>query len=292
MQHVTRIAPSPTGMFHLGTARTALFNWLAARASGGKFILRIDDTDISRHSEEAVGIIFEAMNWLGLDHDLTFRQSERLDRYREVAQRLLDVGCAVRDGEAIRFTPQSFPESWTDTTVGPVVLTSKDHDSINGLVIMRSDGLPTYHFASVVDDMDYGVTWVIRGQDHVSNTAKHVCLWGFIAKHNIIDTPPPLWSHIGLIMHQKKKLSKREGAASVLNYREQGVDPDALVNWMLRLGWGPTREDRSHRIIDRQRAVDLFLSAGNMRPAPSNMDPALLAFLDRNYKAQKKKVAA
>jgi len=291
MQHTTRIAPSPTGMFHLGTARTALFNWLVAKATGGHFILRIDDTDVSRHSEEAVDIIYDTMNWLGLDYGNTFRQSNRLDVYRGIASRMLDTGMAVRDGDAIRFAPKFFPDSWNDTTVGDVKTTDRDRQSTEGLVLMRSDGLPTYHFASVIDDMDYQITWVIRGQDHVSNTIKHVTLWQHLLEAGIHTTPLPIWSHIGLIMHQKKKLSKRDGAASVLTYREQGVDPDALVNWMLRLGWGPTREDRSHRIIDRQRAIALFLTGGNMRPAPSNMDPALLAFLDRNHKAQKKATA-
>lgn len=279
-------------MFHLGTARTTLFNWLVARATGGKFILRIDDTDVSRHNEEAVGVIYETMNWLGLDFDESFRQSERLDRYREVANRLLQEGEAFPDGSAIRLSNLTKPrDKWTDTTFGDVYTTEKDEQSIEGLVLMRSDGLPTYHFATVVDDMDFGVTWIVRGQDHVSNTIKHITIWDAIYNANIISRPTPLFSHVGLIMQNKKKLSKRDGAASVLTYRDNGIDPDALVNWMLRLGWGPTKEDRSHRTIDRQRAIDLFLTAGNMRAAPSNMDTALLDFLDRNYKAQKRKAA-
>jgi glutamyl-tRNA synthetase len=274
-------------MFHLGTARTALFNWLAARASGGKFILRIDDTDTARNSEEAVNIIFETMDWLGLNFDSTFRQSERLDRYRLLANLLVEKGVAVRDGDAIRFAPKVYVAEWEDTLIGKVKVTDKDAESINGLVILRSDGLPTYHFASVVDDMDSKVTWVIRGQDHVSNTAKHMALWYVLNDTGVLKADYPLWSHVGLIMANKKKLSKRDGAASVLTYRENGVDPDALNNWMLRLGWGPTNEDRSHRTIDRARALELFLTGGNMRPSPANMDTQMLNFLDKQYKNRK-----
>ena len=283
--HVTRIAPSPTGDMHIGTARTALFCWLAARASGGRFILRIDDTDATRNTDASVGAIDATMGWLGLDHDLRVRQSDRLPLYAAACSRLLAAGLARRDGAAVRLSPGgSAPRHWDDTLLGRIPVTDRDMAAVDGLVLVRSDGMPTYHLASVADDMDLGVTWVIRGSDHISNTAKHVALWSALSACTPGSPPPPAWSHLGLITSMGRKLSKRDGAASMLAYRDAGVDRDAMCNFLLRLGWGPTVDDRTTRTISRGRAVSLFLDGGRMRVAPSNMDPALLASLDRKYK--------
>lgn len=287
-KHVTRIAPSPTGMFHLGSARTALFNWLAARATGGRFLLRIDDTDIQRDTPEALHVIYDAMSWLGLDYDITFNQSGRTQIYKDLADKLVVADLAYHDGDAIRLRLPTIrgPWIWEDTIRGKFIVTEQEKSNMDGLCIIRSDGTPTYHFASVVDDMEYEVTWVIRGTDHISNTPKQLAIVWALEK---IGMAPwnPLWTHIGMITQDKKKLSKRDGAASVLMYRDQGIDPDALCNWILRLGWGPYVDDKSTKMITKERAVEMFLTHGKMRSAPSNMDVAMLQFLDKKYKGVK-----
>jgi glutamyl/glutaminyl-tRNA synthetase len=292
--HTTRIAPSPTGMFHLGSARTALFNWLAARATDGRFILRIDDTDQTRHSDAAVQVIFDALDWLRLPYDVCVRPSDRLSIYRKLADDLVSHGLARRDGAAIRLAVSDMPDFWNDTLAGQIAISAQDRRVISELVLLRSDGMPTYHLASVVDDMDLGITWVIRGSDHLSNTPKHIALWRAVGKleWSGAAAPMPLWTHLGLITSDGKKISKRDGAASLLDYRDSGVDPDAMVNWLLRLGWGPTIDDKTTRTIDRDRAVRLFLEGGRMRASPANMDPLLLSALDRKYKGMRGRAAA
>ena len=287
--YTTRIAPSPTGMFHLGGARTALFNWLIARSTGGKFILRIDDTDEARNNEDSVQVIHDAMSWLGLDHDIYSRQSDRLDLYKDLGRQLISAGLAKFDNHAIRMiaNADSIPSQWVDQTVGKVNITDRDRDSIDGLVLLRSDGIPTYHMSSVVDDMDLDVTWVVRGTEHLSNTPKQIVLWKHLStlNWNGKNRDLPLFSHIGLITKDGVKLSKRDGAASLLQYRDDGINADAMFNWLLRLGWGPHVDDRTTRTISRDRALDLFLKGGKMRPSPANMDINLLNSLDRKYKA-------
>jgi glutamyl-tRNA synthetase len=280
-------------MFHLGSARTALFNWLAAKASGGRFILRIDDTDLARNTAEAVQVIFDAMDWLRLSYDLCVRQSDRLDIYRKLAEDLVAGGLARRDGTAVRLSAIDVPDSWEDTLAGRIAITEHDRGIIDDLVLLRSDGMPTYHMASVIDDMDLGITWVIRGSDHLSNTPKHIALWQALAKLDWAGaaTPMPLWTHLGLITSGGKKISKRDGSASLLDYRDRGIDPDAMVNWLLRLGWGPSVDDKTTRTIDRERAIRLFLDGGRMRPSPANMDPMLLESLDRKYKGARERAA-
>jgi glutamyl-tRNA synthetase len=288
--HTTRIAPSPTGMLHLGTARTALFCWLAARASAGRFMLRIDDTDRARNSAEAVAPIYEGLEWLGLNYDLHARQSDRLGIYASVADKLLSSGLARRDEGAVRLCVPAdiVPARWQDTVGGTMKVGDKDRAMAADLVLLRSDGSPTYHFASVVDDMEFGVTWVIRGSDHISNTPRQMALWSTLAGIDWAGsgTPLPLWSHVGLVTHKGTNLSKRDGAASLLSYRDAGVHPEAMCNFLLRLGWGPSVDDRTARVIDRERAVALFLTGGRMRPSPANMDPVLLASLDRRYRGR------
>lgn len=280
----TRIAPSPTGDMHLGTARTAYFNWLAARASGGRFILRIDDTDTARNNQSKVDDILQIMDWLGLNYDQLVYQSDRLDWYRDQAKVLIDLGMAQFDDNCIRLNlTQRLPINWfwNDNVAGSIPIGKEDLDYIKTMVLIKSDGYPTYNFASALDDMDLGINYVIRGTDHIKNTAKQVVLYKLYKK----DIPQ--YAHVGLLTQDKKKLSKRDGAASMLAYRDAGYDPDAMLNFMLRLGWGPTVDDKTTAIIDRQRALDLFLDQGKMKSSPSNIDIQKLISFDRKYKARR-----
>ena len=270
MKHVTRIAPSPTGDMHLGTARTAYFNWLAAKASGGQFILRVDDTDKQRNREECIEVIIDTLQWLGLDYSFVFYQSRRNPSYTEYIDMLLQHELAFRDDGCVRLTK-----------------TLEVAGKPSHLVLRKSDGTPTYHFASVVDDTSCGVTWIIRGTDHESNYEKQkfiadnisLARWGHDEAHNW-----PEVTHVGLIFKDKKKLSKRDDAASMLWYRDQGYSPEALLNFMLRMGWGPTRDDKSNSIINRDKAVSMFLTEGSMRKAPSSFDQNKLDWYQRKYK--------
>jgi glutamyl/glutaminyl-tRNA synthetase len=285
--YITRIAPSPTGDFHIGTARTAYANWLAARASGGKFILRIDDTDDARHSEDAVNVIYGAMQWLNLDYDVSFRQSQRLNVYDHRANWLVQYNKArVIDGGAIALTfDPAMPRVWRDDIAGDVAITDTDiQHSLQNLILLRSDGKPTYHFATVVDDIDFNVNWVIRGHDHLSNTCKHVAIY------HALGVPIPKYSHVGLIHKDKKKISKRDGAASMLHYRDTGYHPDAILNFLLRMGWGPVVDDKSTALLPRDRALELFLTGGKMRNQAANFDQAKLDSFDRKYKAASQKI--
>lgn len=284
--YTTRIAPSPTGDFHLGTARTAYFNWLATRASGGRFILRIDDTDLARNNEDSVRVILECMDWLGLDHDHMFRQSDRLDRYREVADILIRDGKAIIAENGAIVMQNGLAASWTDLIGGTQIPVTANHELASGQVLIKADGMPVYHFASTVDDIDCGVNLVLRGIDHHTNTFRHSAIYGAIGARM------PDFAHLGLIMLNGKKMSKRDDAASLLSYRDAGVDPDAMLNFLLRLGWGPTRDDKSMAIIDRNRALDLFLTEGRMRSSPAGFDAAKLASFDRKFKARKREAEA
>lgn len=282
LKHNTRIAPSPTGDMHLGTARTAYFNWLAARASGGKFILRIDDTDKDRSDDTFTKVIIETMDWLGLDYDELVYQSDRLDRYKQVASYLVDIKDAeVLENGAIALTADSIPDTWQDTIAGVLAVSGTAKKQSTNLILMKGDGMPTYHFASVVDDMDFGINHIIRGHDHISNTPKQITIM------NALGAEIPLFTHVGLIHHAKKKLSKRDKAASMLYYRDKGYDPDAMLNFLLSLCWGPKNEGKEHKIIDRQFALDLFLNGGNMRNQSANADFNKLESYDRKYKAKK-----
>lgn len=284
IQYNTRIAPSPTGDMHMGTARTAYFCWLAARASGGKFILRIDDTDQARSKKSYVDVIIDTMDWLGLDYDNIIYQSGRIDRYLDLAVGLIDTNQAeYLDTGAIRLTTDQIPSMWTDEIAGDIIVTESDVNHCNKLILIKGDGTPTYHFASVVDDIDFDINYIIRGHDHISNTPKHISLY------RNLNADIPKFAHVGLIHHHRKKLSKSDNAASMLYYRDQGYDPDAMLNFLLRLCWGPKNEGRQHRIIDRQFALDLFLNNGNLRNQSANMDINMLDSYDRKYKARKNK---
>ena len=278
----TRIAPSPTGMMHIGTARTAYFNWLAAKATGGQFLLRIDDTDATRNDEAAVAVIDEGLDWLGLVPDARFRQSDRHDLYADAAKRLLDSGKATLADNGAVLLAAGLDASWTTHDGKVMTPTAKEQALADGQPILRADGTPIYHFASVFDDVDMGITLVIRGSDHVSNTFRQAAIF------RALGAEPPRFSHVGLITQGKKKLSKRDGAASLLSYRDAGYDPDALLNAMLRMGWGPTRDDKSTAILTREQAVEMFMTGGRMKSSPAEFDRVKLDWMDRKYKGAKR----
>src|SRR5689334_17129384 len=235
-----RFAPSPTGYLHVGGARTALFNWLYARRHGGVFVLRIEDTDTERSSADMVTGILDGLRWLGLTWDegpevggphAPYFQSERLATYQAAAQRLLDAGHAYRDEGAIRFKPRGGTVGFDDAVHGRIEFNTAD---LEHFVILRSDGHPTYHLSVVVDDADMAITDVIRGDDHISNTPKHVLLF------EALGAPVPRFAHVPLILGEdKKRLSKRHGATSVTEYERQGYLPEAMVNFLALLGWSP-----------------------------------------------------
>jgi glutamyl-tRNA synthetase len=247
-----RFAPSPTGYLHVGGARTALFDWLFARKNKGTFVLRIEDTDLERSNEDMTRGILDALNWLGLNWDEgPFYQSQRLDLYRTAARRLAEKGhayfctcqagshnrtCreraanAARDG-AIRFKVPEGAVTFHDGVFGEITVES---ETIEDFVLLRSDGSPTYHISVVVDDIDMRITHVIRGADHISNTPKQILLY------RALDATLPIFAHLPLILGpDKTRLSKRHGATSVTSYQEQGILPQAFMNFLALLGWSP-----------------------------------------------------
>jgi glutamyl-tRNA synthetase len=228
---VVRFAPSPTGFLHIGGAHTALFNWLYARHEGGECRLRIENTDTSREVAEATDQIQDSLSWLGLDWDgeLTF-QLDRIDRCREEAQRLLDEGHAYDDEGAIRMRmPDEGSTAWEDLIRGRI---EYPNEKIEDLVLVRADGRPTYNFASPIEDWLDGITHVIRGEDHISNTPKQIQIL------QALGAPLPQYGHVANILGPDgKKLSKRHGATSVEEFRAQGYLPEALVNFLALLGW-------------------------------------------------------
>jgi glutamyl-tRNA synthetase len=280
-----RFAPSPTGHLHVGGARTALFNWLFARHHGGTFILRIEDTDRSRSTEENIGFILDALSWLELDWDEGppapgHRQTERFDIYREHAERLVQRGrayyceCAPETLEAERKAAEARKETFRysgrcrerglragalrlripdegatvvdDLINGPVTF---DHRQLDDWILVRSDGTPTYNFCVVVDDVTMRISHVIRGNDHLSNTPKQLLCY------EALDYPVPAFAHVSMILGtDKSRLSKRHGATSVQAFREAGIIPDAMVNYLARLGWAHGDQE----IFTRDELVRLF----------------------------------
>jgi glutamyl-tRNA synthetase len=287
MTVVVRFAPSPTGYLHIGGARTALFNWLFARHHGGKFLLRIEDTDRERSTDAAIAQILESLDWLGLEHDdQTVRQTARESRHRQVAEELLARGqaylafdtpeelAAMRAKATAEKRPPRYDGTWRDrdpntapaglkpairikapregeTVVDDLVqgqVTVRNAE-LDDMIILRSDGTPTYLHAVVVDDHDMAITHVIRGDDHLTNTFRQLMVY------RAMDWAPPRFAHIPLIHGEDgAKLSKRHGAVSVLDFRDQGYLPEAVANYLLRLGWG--RGDIE--LIARDDAIKLF----------------------------------
>lgn len=244
-----RFAPSPTGYLHIGGARTALFNWLYARHTGGTFVLRIEDTDAARNSQEAVNVILDGLRWLGLDWDegpLTadatgpskgdrgpYFQSQRRENYARRVEALLSRGLAYEKDGAVKFRMTREPVLIRDLVVGDVTRALTDREEVDpDFVIMRSDGSPVFHFVNVVDDLEMGITHVIRGEDHLSNTSKHVALF------QAFGVAPPKYAHIPLILNADgSKMSKRDTGAALTYYMENGYAPEAVLNYLCLLGW-------------------------------------------------------
>jgi glutamyl-tRNA synthetase len=249
MSVVVRFAPSPTGYLHIGGVHTALFNWLFARHEGGEFRLRIENTDTSREVAEAVEQIQDSLRWVGLDWDgpLTF-QLDRIERCQEEARRLLDEGKAYEDESAIRIRmPKDGVTAWDDGIRGRI---EYPNDKLEDLVAVRADGRPTYNFASPVEDWLDGITDVIRGDDHISNTPKQIRIL------EALGAPVPRYAHVGMLYGTDgKKLSKRHGATSVAEFRAEGYIPEALVNYLALLGW--SYDDRTE-FMTRDELVERF----------------------------------
>ena len=310
----TRIAPSPTGFLHLGTARTALYSWAYARHHGGVFVLRIEDTDVARSTQDAVEQILTSMAWLGLDHDEgPFYQMQRLERYREVADRLVGAGLAYRcyctpaeldamrdaqrargektlyDGRwrpqpgkvlppppagvesVIRFAnPPDGDVVWDDIVKGPIQIGNRE---IDDLVIVRGDGVPTYNFAVVVDDIDMRITHVFRGDEHINNTPWQINIF------RALDVDLPRFAHCPVILGDDgQKLSKRRGAVSVTAYEEAGYLPEAMLNYLARLGWSHGDEE----LFTRDQIVQWF-DGSHLSKSPAQWDPAKLAWVNAHH---------
>ncbi|OGG82092.1 hypothetical protein A3H77_02590 [Candidatus Kaiserbacteria bacterium RIFCSPLOWO2_02_FULL_56_11] len=250
MKVVTRIPPSPTGRLHIGTARTALFNYLYARGKGGRVVFRSEDTDRARSMREFEDEIIEGLRWLGLSWDEFLRQSERTNRYQEVLEKAVTSGKAyvskepkkdnpTEEVDVVRLKNPGTEVVFDDLVHGPI---NTHTGELGDFVIARSMTDPLYHFAVVVDDMDSGVTHVIRGEDHISNTARQILI------QEAVGAPRPIYAHLPLILDKKRtKLSKRSGATSLMDYRAEGCMPEAMVNYLALLGWNPgdEREDFS-----------------------------------------------
>ncbi|HEY1661420.1 MAG TPA: glutamate--tRNA ligase family protein [Verrucomicrobiae bacterium] len=267
MKPRVRFAPSPTGYLHIGGARTALFNWLYARHTGGTFVLRIEDTDTARNSQEAVEVILNGLRWLGLDWDegpvtadatgaskgqfAPYFQSQRKDNYQRRVEALLSRGLAYEHEGAIKFKMQREPVVIKDLVVGEVVRKLTDREEVDpDFVIQRSDGQPVFHLVNVIDDLEMDITHVIRGEDHLSNTAKHIALF------KAFGVPAPHYAHIPLILNKDgSKMSKRDQGASLTSYLDEGFLPEAVVNYLCLLGWSP-KDNREK--LSLAETVELF----------------------------------
>ena len=306
----TRFAPSPTGYLHIGGVRTALFSWLYARHHGGEFVLRIEDTDRERSTQASVDAILEGMQWMGLDADEgPIYQSDRLARYREVLDQLLDQGLAyycyctpeeldaVREEQRAQNIKPRYNRKCRDAKdpsrpgIDPVIRFKNplegsvifedlvrgriniSNDELDDLVIARGDGMPTYNFAVVVDDMDMGITHVIRGDDHVNNTPRQVNIF------NALNASLPVFAHVPMIVGADgQRLSKRHGAVSVLEYRDQGFLPEAMRNYLLRLGWSHGDQE----VFSTEEMIGLF-DLGEVNRAASAFDLDKLKWLNQHY---------
>ncbi|TKB48818.1 glutamate--tRNA ligase [Ferrimonas aestuarii] len=303
----TRFAPSPTGYLHVGGARTALYSWLYARNQGGQFVLRIEDTDLERSTQEAIDAIMEGMEWLGLNwEEGPYYQTKRFDRYNQLIDQLLEEGKAYkcycprerldelrekqmadgekprydgkcRDGEAqdlpyvIRFrNPVEGSVVFDDHVRGRIEIANSELDD---LIIRRTDGSPTYNFCVVVDDWDMGITQVVRGEDHINNTPRQINIY------KALGAPVPEFAHVSMILGDDgAKLSKRHGAVSVMQYRDDGYLPEALLNYLVRLGWS----NGDQEIFSKQEMIDLFsLEAINKSASAFNTEKLL--WLNQHY---------
>jgi glutamyl-tRNA synthetase len=310
----TRFAPSPTGFIHLGNIRSALYPWAFARANKGVFILRIEDTDVERSTQAAVDVILEGMKWLGLDHDEgPYYQMQRMDRYKEVIAQMLEQGLAYRcymtqaeldalrerqmaakqkpryDGTwrpepgkvlppvpegvqpVIRFkNPIGGSVVWDDKVKGRIEISN---DELDDLVIARQDGTPTYNFCVVVDDMDMGITHVIRGDDHVNNTPRQINIFRALGKE------PPVYAHLPTVLNEQgEKMSKRNGAKPVTQYRDEGFLADAVVNYLARLGWSHGDDE----IFTREQFLQWF-DLDHLGKSAGQFDEAKLRWVNAQH---------
>ena len=269
----TRFAPSPTGYLHVGGARTALFSWLFARKNNGIFVLRIEDTDVERSTQEAVQAILDGMNWLGLNWDEgPYFQSKRIYIYQKYAKQLLDEGKAYeavgRKNDIIENSKQK-----NTTHSSNAVFFKSTSEKVEDFVIMKSDGMPTYHFAVVIDDWLMGITHVIRGDDHLVNTGKHVMLY------DALDVQKPKFVHVPMILGgDGQRLSKRHGATSVLAYKEQGYLPEAMINYLARLGWAY----KDQEIFSITELIEKF-STNKVGKSAAVFDSQKLEWLNGHY---------
>lgn len=277
-----RFAPSPTGQVHIGNIRAAIFNWLFARHEGGRFLLRIEDTDRERSTPEAVKAVLDAMSWLGLDVDEEpLYQSTRLAAHRAAAEKLLLSGHAYKEdkggtgkGECIIFRMPGQDMSFRDVIKGNLSKSAKD---MADFVIVRSDGTPTFHLANVLDDVEMRITHIIRGDDHVENTYRHIALF------RALGAEVPTYGHLPMIINQQgKPYSKRDGAAFVGDFREKGFLPEALFNYLTLLGWSPG-DDREK--LSRSELISLF-TLDRVKSGPAQMDLRKLTHLNGQYIAE------
>ena len=311
MTVTTRFAPSPTGFLHIGGARTALFCWLYARRHGGRFVLRIEDTDLERSTPEAINAILEGMSWLGLDYDDgPFYQTQRFERYAEVLEKMLADGTAYRcycskerleslraDQQARKVKPRydgccrELNKPPVDATESPVIRFKQpleghtvvedtvkgtvafDNAELDDLIIARGDGSPTYNFVVVVDDMDMQVSHVIRGDDHLNNAARQANIL------KALGVNPPIYAHVPMILDEAgKKLSKRTGAASVMDYRDAGYLPEAVINYLVRLGWAHGDQE----VFSLDEMVEHF-DISDINHSASSLNPSKLEWLNQQY---------
>ena len=275
----TRFAPSPTGNVHIGNIRAAIYNWLFSRHEGGEFLLRIEDTDLERSTPAAVQTVLDSLAWLGLTYDGTpLYQSTQRARHLEVAEMLLAKGAAYRSdkggtgkGEAIVFKMPGADIAFHDEIKGDI---SKKAEDLKDFVIVRSDGSPVFHLGNVVDDITMGITHVIRGDDHVENTFKHVAMYA------AIGAPAPKFAHLPMIVNaQGKPYSKRDGAAYVGEFQDKGFLPEALFNSLALLGWSPG-DDRE--VMTREEMIAAF-TLDRVRSAPSQLDMAKLLWMNGQH---------
>lgn len=306
----TRFAPSPTGFLHVGGVRTALFSWLYAKNNNGKFILRIEDTDLERSTQEAVDAILDGMKWLGLKNDgETYYQTKRFDRYKEVVNQLIADGKAYycscskqrldelreyqqannlktgydskcrnenyvpKEGESfvVRFkNPKDGVVSWDDAVKGKISIANQELDD---MIIQRADGSPTYNFCVVVDDIDMAITHVIRGDDHVNNTPKQINIY------KALNATIPVFAHVPMILGPDgAKLSKRHGAVNVMAYREDGYLPQAMLNYLVRLGWSHGDQE----IFSIDEMINTF-NLDHISASPSRFDFEKLKWINKHY---------
>ena len=310
----TRIAPSPTGFLHLGTARTALYSWAYAKHHGGQFVLRIEDTDVARSTQDAVDQILASMKWLGLDYDEgPIYQMQRLDRYQAVVAQMLEAGTAYHcyctpeelevtreaqrargektlydrrwrpePGKVLPPVPEGVPPvvrfcnpvegdvTWNDLVKGDITINNRE---IDDLIIVRPDGVPTYNFAVVVDDWDMAITHVFRGDEHINNTPWQINIF------RALGAPLPAFGHLPVILGDDgQKLSKRRGAVSVTAYEENGYLPEAMLNYLARLGWSHGDDE----LFTREQMVGWF-DGSHLSKSPAQWDAAKLAWVNGQY---------